>query len=53
MSKENRGIRISFNSPVILVFSIICLLVLGLGYLTGGVSDDLLFVSIDHRLQIH
>ena len=43
MSKENRGIRISFNSPVILVFSIICLLVLGLGYLTGGVSDDLLF----------
>ena len=43
MSKENRGIRVSFNSPVILVFSIICLLVLGLGYLTGGVSDDLLF----------
>ena len=43
MSKENRGIKISFNSPVILIFSIICLLVLGLGYLTGGASDDLFF----------
>lgn len=43
MGKENKRIRISFNSPVILVFSIACLAVLGIGYLTGGVSDKLLF----------
>lgn len=43
MAKEKNGIRISFNSPVILIFSIACLGVLGLGYLTGGVSDKLLF----------
>ena len=43
MGRENKGIRISFNSPVILIFSIASLLVLGLGYMTGGVSDRLLF----------
>ncbi|MBU5478566.1 rhomboid family intramembrane serine protease [Eubacterium sp. MSJ-13] len=43
MEKEKKGIRISFNSPVILVFSIACLCVLGLGYVTGGVSDKLFF----------
>ena len=43
MGRENKGIRISFNSPVILIFSIASLLVLGLGYMTGGVSERLLF----------
>lgn len=43
MGKEKNRIRISFNSPVILIFSIACLFTLGLGYLTGGVSDKLLF----------
>ena len=43
MGRENKGIRISFNSPVILIFSIASLLVLGLSYMTGGVSDRLLF----------
>ena len=43
MGRENKGIRISFNSPVILIFSIASLLVLGLSYMTGGVSDQLLF----------
>ena len=43
MGRENKGIRISFNSPVILIFSIASLLVLGISYMTGGVSDRLLF----------
>lgn len=43
MGRENKGIRISFNSPVILIFSIASLLVLGFSYMTGGVSDRFLF----------
>ena len=43
MGRENRSIRISFNSPVILIFSFACLLVLALGYITDGLSDKLLF----------
>ena len=43
MSSSDRGLRISFNSPVVLWFSIICLISLILGYLTNGVSTDLVF----------
>ena len=35
--------RISFNSPVVLTFTIVSALVLLLNYLTGGISNALLF----------
>ena len=35
--------KISFNSPVILIFAIICLAAFALNYLTGGYSNRLLF----------
>lgn len=43
MSNGLRKVRISFNSPVILGFTIICLAALGLDILTKGVSNDLVF----------
>lgn len=43
MSSSGRRLKISFNSPVVLWFSIICLISLILGYLTNGVSTDLVF----------
>lgn len=46
MSKNNpnkSGIRISFNSPVILGFTAICLLSLLLGMLTHGASNNSVF----------
>ena len=43
MSRSGRRLKISFNSPVVLWFSIICLISLILGYLTNGVSTDLVF----------
>lgn len=46
MSKNNpnkSGIRISFNSPVILGFTAICLLSLLLGMLTHGASNNAVF----------
>ncbi len=41
MSRSNSKVR--FNSPVILTFSLICLLSLVLNYLTSGASNYLLF----------
>lgn len=38
-----KKISISFNSPVVLTFSIICFGALILGYLTGGYTNQLLF----------
>lgn len=43
MSSSGRRLKISFNSPVVLWFPIICLISLILGYLTNGVSTDLVF----------
>lgn len=40
---EKKRIRLSFNSPVILTFSIICLIALILGNVTNGRSDTLVF----------
>lgn len=40
-------LKISFNSPVILGFSAICLVALVLSYLTGGFTNNLLF-SVYH-----
>ena len=37
MGRENKGIRISFNSPVILIFSIASLLVLDEGLQSGEI----------------
>ena len=43
MSGKNRQLSISFNSPVVLIFSLICLISLGLGALTGGRTTTLFF----------
>lgn len=43
MEKRSSRLKISFNSPVILGFTMICLLALLLGYLTKGRTTVLLF----------
>ncbi|MBR0106614.1 MAG: rhomboid family intramembrane serine protease [Lachnospiraceae bacterium] len=40
---EKRNIRITFNAPVILVFSLLCFLATLAGILTGGRSTSLIF----------
>lgn len=47
MNKNTPGLRISFNSPVILGFTIICFITLLLDLLTNG-STNLLFFSVYH-----
>lgn len=41
--KSGKPIRVTFNSPVILWFTIICFVALVLNTLTGGLTNDLLF----------
>ncbi|MFA9376789.1 MAG: rhomboid family intramembrane serine protease [Lachnotalea sp.] len=42
--KENRiKLKISFNSPIILLFSIICLVALILNIITGGMTNHMFF----------
>lgn len=43
MSNTNRKFRVSFNSPVVLTFSIICLAALLLDFLTKGWANKTLF----------
>lgn len=43
MSDTNRKFRVSFNSPVVLTFSIICLVALLLDFLTKGWANKTLF----------
>ncbi len=43
MAREHKKIIFTFNSPVILTFSALCVAVLILGILTNGVSTRLLF----------
>ncbi len=44
MTRRNgRGLRISFNSPVVLGFTFLCLMTQVLNLLTGGASNRLLF----------
>ena len=43
MGKPAKSLRIVFNSPVVLTFSLICLAALLLGKMTGGASTKLLF----------
>lgn len=43
MKGERKKIRISFNSPAILGFSIICFIALILGYITKDASTNMLF----------
>lgn len=40
---QDKRLKITFNSPVILTFSAICLIATVLGILTGGFSTNLLF----------
>lgn len=45
------GVRIKFNSPVILVFVALCFGAMALSILTGGAFDDLLFVTYHSSLK--
>lgn len=42
MNFKNKKIQISFNSPVILAFTIACFIVLLVDKITGGVSTNAL-----------
>ncbi len=46
-----RKIKITFNSPVILSFVILCFLAMVLNYLTGGVSNQLAFITYHSSLK--
>lgn len=52
MKKKDFKVKISFNSPVILGFTIICLVSLFLGWLTGGKSNIILFSVYRSRLSL-
>lgn len=52
MTKKNFKVKISFNSPVILGFTIICLAALFLSWLTGGKSTVALFSVYRSRLSL-
>ena len=41
--KMGKKLKISFNSPAVLTFSLICLGALILNFITGGLTNDLLF----------
>ncbi|MDE6034667.1 MAG: rhomboid family intramembrane serine protease [Ruminococcus sp.] len=43
MSKNRKGLKISYNSPVVLGFSIICLIALFLDGITHGASNRMVF----------
>lgn len=43
MEKPKVGIKVSFNAPVILGFSFLCFLALGLAKITNGRSNDWIF----------
>ena len=43
MPGSKRHLTLSFNSPVVLSFALLCLLALVLGVLTRGFTDNLLF----------
>ena len=45
------GVRIKFNSPVILVFVALCFGAMALNILTGGVLNDLLFITYHSSLK--
>ncbi len=38
-------LKIRYNAPVVLTFALVCAVVLAINFLTGGVSNDLLFIS--------
>lgn len=50
MRRAKSGIRIVFNSPVILSFAFLCLLVTWLNQFTGGKSNQLLFITYHSSL---
>lgn len=38
-------LKIRYNAPVVLTFALVCAVILAANYLTGGTSNDLLFIS--------
>ncbi len=45
------GVKIKFNSPVILVFVALCFGAMALNVLTGGILNDLLFITYHSSLK--
>ena len=45
-----KGWKITFNSPVILIFAALCLIATVLNYITGGFSNQLLFMTYHSSL---
>lgn len=43
--EKKKKFKISYNSPVVLTFALISLIALLVGYLTGGTSTKLLFMT--------
>ncbi len=52
MKEKNKKINISFNSPVVLTFTIICFVALILNYCTGGITNNLFF-SVYHSSLVN
>ena len=46
-----RKIKITFNSPVVLGFASICFLVMIINYITGGISNQLVFMTYHSSLK--
>ncbi|MCR5467444.1 MAG: rhomboid family intramembrane serine protease [Lachnospiraceae bacterium] len=46
-----RSIRITYNSPAVLTFVLLCIVVLLLAYATGGTSTSLLFMTYHSSLK--
>ena len=51
MKNTRKGIRIVFNSPVVLTFVLLCFCVTLLNEYTGGRSNQLLFITYHSSLK--
>lgn len=46
-----KKLKLTWNSPVILTFAVICLVATALNYITGGKSNELLFMTYHSSLK--
>ena len=47
---KKKEFKITINAPLVLCFTLACLITLGLNYLTGGRSNELLFITYHSSL---
>lgn len=50
-SKTKFKIKLTFNAPATIIFSLICLVVIGISYMTKGKSNELLFMTYHSSLK--